>query len=86
MKRFQQVLRATIATGCVTGFLGGWVLIAHAGKPATAPAPLPPIVAPAPLPSVVAPAPLPPIIAPSSLQPLPPMRSTLRPRLRTGGS
>jgi len=77
MKRFQQVLRATIATGCVTGFLGGWVLIAHAGKPAPAPAPLPPIVAPAPLP---------PINAPSSLQPLPPMRSTLRPRLRTGGS
>jgi len=77
MKRFQQVLRAIIATGSVMGFLGGWVLIAHAGKPATAPAPLPPLVAIAPLPS---------INAPSSLQPLPPMRSTLRPRLRTGGS
>ncbi len=77
MKRFQQILRTTIATGCAAGFLGGWVLIAHAGKPAPAPAPLPPIVAPAPLP---------PINAPSSLQPLPPMRSTLRSRLRTGGS
>ena len=77
MKRFQKYLRAMIATGSVMGFFGGWVLIAHSGKPATMLTPPSPIVAPTPLP---------PINAPSSLQPLPPMRSTLRPRLRTGGS
>jgi len=84
MKKLAKYLRAMIATGSVLGFLGGWVLIAHAGKPAPAPAPLP-IVAPAPtlapLPSFGG--------APSNLQPLPalPQISSMpRLRLRTGGS
>jgi hypothetical protein len=83
MKKLAKYLRAIIATGSVLGFLGGWVLIAHAGKPAPAPAPLP-IVAPAPTL-----APLPSFGAPSSLQPLPalPQISSMpRLRLRTGGS
>ncbi len=84
MKKLAKYLRVMIATGSALGFLGGWVLIAHAGKPAPAPAPLP-IVAPAPtlapLPSFGG--------APSNLQPLPalPQISSMpRLRLRTGGS
>jgi hypothetical protein len=80
MKQLQKYLRAIIAAGSILGFVAGWGLIAHAGKPAPTPA-LPPIVAPAPLPSVGN--------APSGLQPLPalpPMRSMPRLRMRTGGS
>jgi hypothetical protein len=80
MKPLQKYLRAIIAAGSILGFAAGWGLIAHAGKPAPAPA-LPPIVAPAPLPSVGS--------GPSGLQPLPalpPMRSMPRLRMRTGGS
>jgi hypothetical protein len=80
MKQLQKYLRAMIAAGSILGFVAGWGLIAHAGKPAPVPA-LPPIVASAPLPSVGS--------APSSLQPLPalpPMRSMPRLRMRTGGS
>jgi hypothetical protein len=86
MKKLAKYLRAMIATGSVLGFLGGWVLIAHAGKPAPTQAPLP-IIAPAPAPTL---APLPSFGgAPSNLQPLPalPQISSMpRLRLRTGGS
>ena len=33
MDRFQRKLRLVIATGSAVGFLGGWALLAHAGKP-----------------------------------------------------
>lgn len=86
MKRLQKYLRALIAAGSILGFLGGWELLAHAGKPATASAP-PAIIAP--VPSFDA-APLPSFDnGPTNLQPLPtlpPMRSMPRLRLRTGGS
>jgi len=86
MKRLLKYLRAIIAAGSVMGFLGGWVLLAHAGKPVTVSAP-PPITAPAPS---FDPAPLSPLDSgPSTLQRLPALPSTrpmMRPRLRTGGS
>jgi hypothetical protein len=34
MKIFQKSLRVWIATASVAGFFGGWVLLAHAPKPA----------------------------------------------------
>jgi hypothetical protein len=33
MDKFQRKLRILIATGSTIGFLGGWALLAHAGKP-----------------------------------------------------
>ncbi len=33
MDKFQRKLRLLIATGSTVGFLGGWALLAHAGKP-----------------------------------------------------
>ena len=36
MKIFQKSLRVWIATASVAGFFGGWVLLAHAPKPAPA--------------------------------------------------
>ena len=33
MDKFQRKLRILIATGSTVGFLGGWALLAHAGKP-----------------------------------------------------
>jgi hypothetical protein len=33
MDKFQRKLRLVIATGGAVGFLGGWALLAHAGKP-----------------------------------------------------
>ncbi len=33
MDKFQHKLRVLIATGSTIGFLGGWALLAHAGKP-----------------------------------------------------
>jgi hypothetical protein len=86
MNLFQSSLRLLIAAGSVGGFFGGWGLLAHSGKPVAAEAPA----------AQVAPAPLHPqdlLTRPSSqLQPLqpfqsqPPLRSTSRVRLRTGGS
>jgi hypothetical protein len=36
MNKFQHTLRLIIATGSTVGFLGGWALLAHAGKPVAA--------------------------------------------------
>ena len=33
MDKFQHRLRLLIATGSTVGFMGGWALLAHAGKP-----------------------------------------------------
>ncbi len=80
-------IRLLIATGSLLGFLGGWVLLAHAEKPATTVTPAP-VVAPAPADVVPA---APAFTAPNSgfqsLQPLPsqPRFSTM-PRMRTRGS
>ena len=85
MKSLKTVIRIWIATTSVAGFLGGWTLLAHSGKPA----PLqeqPAISEPATLPTL---APLPPIDNPSSsLQPLPalPQVQMSFPRMRTRGS
>jgi len=35
MDKFQQKLRLLIVTGSAVGFIGGWGLLARAGKPAT---------------------------------------------------
>jgi hypothetical protein len=84
MKKLQKYLRTLIATGSILGFVAGWGLLAHSGKPAPA---QPVIAAPAPLVQLT---PLPPIgSAPAGLQPLPalpPLSSMPRMRLRTGGS
>lgn len=32
-RAFQNSLRALMVAGSVTGFLGGWVFLAHSGKP-----------------------------------------------------
>ncbi len=85
MKRFQKSLRILIASSGVLGFLSGWVLLAHAGKPA--PVRTPTEIS-APTPSLD----LPPLVGGSSglsdLQPLPalPPRLMVSPRFRTGGS
>ena len=84
MKYFQNIVRTLILAGSIGGFLGGWVLFAHAGKPvdaATAELPVP----------AVAPAQLPPLNFGSSpnLQPLPtlsPRSNFSVPRMRTRGS
>lgn len=79
MQLVKYSIRLLIATGSLLGFLGGWVLLAHAEKPASTVAPAP-IVAPAPA-----------FTAPNSgfqsIQPLPsqPRFSTV-PRMRTRGS
>jgi hypothetical protein len=88
MKWFQNGLRLIIAAGSVTGFLGGWVLLAHAGKPVeAAPAPAQAAPAPAQLPEL---APLEPV---PQLQPLPTIvpsqpgaSLSTQPRLRTRSS
>jgi hypothetical protein len=36
MNKFQHKLRLLIAAGSTVGFLGGWALLAHAGKPVAA--------------------------------------------------
>ncbi len=87
MNQFQRKLRMLIAAGSAVGFLGGWALLAHAGKPVST-------VAPAPAVESVS---LPPInfnaleasgnsnnVQPIPVQPLP--QTFSRPRLRTGGS
>lgn len=83
MKPYKIALRVWILITSLVGFLGGWVMLAHAQKPA----PLePPAQMSAPLPTL---APLPPLPDGSQqlqpIQPLPLMQSFL-PRLRTGGS
>jgi len=35
MDKFQHKLRLIIVTGSTIGFMGGWALLAHAGKPAS---------------------------------------------------
>jgi len=86
MKRLQKYLRAIIAAGSIVGFLSGWGLLAHAGKPVAASAPAP-ITAPVPS---FDPGPLPSINSgPTNLHPLPSLPSVPsmpRLRLRTGGS
>ncbi len=87
MQLVKYSVRLLIATGSLLGFLGGWVLLAHAEKPASTVAPAP-IVAPAP--EQVAPV-VPSFTSPNtgfqSVQPLPstPRFSTM-PRMRTRGS
>ena len=94
MNKFQHKLRLLIATGSTVGFLGGWALLAHAGKPVTAgtlatfddtvttisiPANLPPLDFKA----------LEATGNPGSVQsfaPQPSFQTFSRPRLRTGGS
>lgn len=88
MKLFQNTLRALILTGSLGGFLGGWTLIAHAGKPAPAD-PAPAMVNPAPLPTL-APLNFSGNAAPTQGQPLPQIPSVSqqapRVKLRTRGS
>ncbi len=90
MDKFQRKLRMLIATGSVVGFLGGWTLLAHAGKPVAVNTPSAP-------PAVVTPLTLPPLNFDSldssqstnTLQPLPvqpAMPAFGFPRFRTGGS
>ena len=90
MNAFQRKLRWLIVTGSAISFLGGWGLLAQAGKPATSTSNV------TPLQSAVIPAQLPPIdfkalesasASTSGLQPLPSMPAiTFSPRLRTAGS
>lgn len=83
MKSIQGLLRLFVLVGSMMGFLGGWAMIAHAGKPA--PVQTPVII------NDTAPEALPPLQfdQPSQLQPIQPLpqqpRSSL-PRLRTRGS
>ncbi len=78
MKWFRYSLHLLIAAGSIGGFLGGWALFAHAGKPVAPAAPAPVV---APVPSFA------PSNAPFRLQPsLPPSNFSSGPRLRTRGS
>lgn len=78
MQWLKHTLRLLMAGGSVLGFLGGWVLLAHAGKPAPVTTPAPVIVA-QPAPSFNG--------SPFRLQPLPSSPSfSVGPRLRTRGS
>ncbi len=83
MKSFLNRLRIFIAAGSVAGFVGGWALLAHAGKPVDAAAPAPvEQVAPASQQSQGS-------FRPRQLQPLPSLSQPsfrVMPRLRTGGS
>jgi hypothetical protein len=92
MDKFQRKLRLVIATGSAVGFLGGWALLAHAGKPVAASAPTIDTES-----SITIPASLPPINFNAleaggnssnvqSFVPQPSFQSFGRPRLRTGGS
>ncbi len=86
MKTLKRWLRVLIASSSIAGFLAGWAMLAHSGKPAQA-APMQPV------PAIVAPAPLnlPGLSSGNGmgLQPLAPLpQQQLIPqfRLRTGGS
>lgn len=87
MNQFQHKLRLLIATGSTVGFLGGWALLAHAGKPVSTIT-----IAP-----VVESVTLPPLDfkaleatgnsgSVQSFAPPPSFQTFSRPRLRTGGS
>ncbi len=80
MRSFLNTLRVFIAAGSVAGFVGGWALLAHSGKPVDAAAPAPAVQE--------APQPLPAFRTPRQLQPLPSLSQPnfVVPRLRTGGS
>jgi hypothetical protein len=85
MKTMRLALRVWIASTSLAGFLGGWVLLAHAPKPA-------PLVTPAPASAEVTLAPLPtlPPLGQGSVQlqqlPSPAQNSGVFSRLRTRGS
>ena len=93
MDKFQRKLRLLIVGGSTLGFLGGWGLLAHAGKPATANSS--DLSVPD---AIVAPIQLPPLDFRSlesssgstsnlqALPALPPSSSFSRPRLRTRSS
>jgi hypothetical protein len=95
MDKYQRKLRLVIATGSAVGFLGGWALLAHAGKPVAAGTSTLTIDTGS---SITIPASLPPInfsaleaqgSSGGSIQPLmtqPTFQTFSRPRLRTGGS
>lgn len=87
MNALQKSLRVVIAGGSLAGFIGGWMLLAHSGKPAQAAEPAP-IVAPAP--SFVNPSPSIGGLNAPGLQPIAPLPSSpsfsMGPRLRTRGS
>ncbi len=88
MKSFLNVLRMFIATGSLTGFIGGWVLIAHSNKPVSAAATQPSAqIAPGPVrPQDLigqTPTQLQPI---TPLQPIQPLQPGFAPRVMTGGS
>ncbi len=97
MDKFQHKLRLLIVTGSTVGFMGGWALLAHAGKPVSSTdtfvndTSFAPVTA-----QVAAPAPLPPLDftaieagrGSTSVQPLPIVPDTqpapvFRPRFRT---
>ncbi len=81
MKSFLKSLRVFIAAGSIAGFIGGWALLAHAGKPVAAAAPAPA--------AQVAPLPAQNFRTPRQIQPLPSFSQPsfgFTPRLRTGGS
>ncbi len=94
MDKFQRKLRLVIATGSAVGFLGGWALLAHSGKPVAA-ASTPTVDTET---TITIPSSLPPInfnaleaqgSSSGSIQPLmtqPTFQTFSRPRLRTGGS
>jgi hypothetical protein len=90
MDKFQRKLRLLIVGGSTLGFLGGWGLLAHAGKPATANSSN--LSVPD---AIVAPVQLPPLnfqslessSGSSNLQSLPVVPNTsFRPRMRTRSS
>ena len=95
MDKFQRKLRILIATGSTVGFLGGWALLAHAGKPVAAGTVVAPAISTES--SITVPAKLPPLDFSAlessdssgnvqSFVPPPSFQTFSRPRLRTGGS
>lgn len=79
MSRKSKGLRLLIGLGSAVGFLGGWVLLAHAPKP----------VGEVIVPRAAASAPEPGFLAPRGLQPLPSLPDGFTfpaPQLRTRGS
>ena len=93
MNKFQRKLRLVIAAGSAVGFISGWALLAHAGKPVAAGT-----LAANTESVTTVPASLPPLdfsaleaqgSSSGSFQPLitqPTFQTFSRPRLRTGGS
>jgi hypothetical protein len=88
MKNIKTGLRIWIAAASTIGFLGGWAMLAHSGKPVnpTTQSQQPVVVQQAPIPTLP---PIPSLGDPNSgLQPLPsiPQTSFSFPSFRTGGS